>query len=137
MKPSEYMEFVAGKVREKYGETGVRPLGVRTENTILTPGNPPPLYMHDSVRVREGSMSAKVYWGVVQRGEIPEGVTTIDELAAHQDGIVEMYLTKSCRDQFAIKFDRNGKMVYSAGYKPRGDESLETNVEAALNFRWE
>jgi len=137
MTPTGYMDFVAQAINRKYGDTRVQIIGIGEEHIRLNPDDTEPLCVHNAVRAIESSRPVKIFWGVIQKGEVPEGVTTIDELAEHPDGEVEMYLRRSCESTFSVKFDKNGRLNSSEGYKPGEDKSLEDNVRGALDLMWE
>lgn len=150
MQPTEYMIFVDKELNDRFanpsypaGSKDTRVVSLRTEPIQSNPDGSNPLCAHRSARIDKVGIHylCNIRWGVVPIGEVPKGVKSLDALAAHPEGNVELYLSVTNHANHKIdpapliRFNKEGKLTESAGvYKPEESDSLETSVRSILNL---
>lgn len=144
------MNFVADEVNNRFsnheypcGKKDTRTVPLGSEPIMPNPDGSSPLCLHDGVRIDKVGFSylCNIRWGAVARGEVPQGVTTLDQLAENPEGKVEFYLSvtnHADRNRLdpapSIHFDKDGKVTYVSRYAPGERDSIETSVRGILNL---
>jgi len=133
IKPTTFVQVVTNELKRLYPDAEIEyvPQSEIQPRTDGTPG----LAIHRRSAIRIGGQHlGTVFWGVAERGTVPEDVTSIDSLAMHPEGQLEysIYHLDAPKPASKVLFDRTGRVTESRMYDGTTVNTIEGHVKRFL-----